>query len=654
MASLGEGESSAVTSDYSVRQERAHHASFSCQSQAEVACERQTPPCQGHVTVIDSDLLQRWRQTGIDQDLSSDSQIADFLLSRYEESRTKASGASHLCSCCQTPLTLVCLTCNPAQNKYEENALPSTACDDSGSDIHHWEHDGDSDVTSAVRQSDGSLLLAEPICAHDCTSQESKGSSTIASFSSFTKDCRMFKQQPGGIFSVSQNTDEKTSDGRLAQRFDIVLENSVKSLGKKGLLSSVETGKQKVSESKNHNSAALPKKTAGKKRKKVSAIRTREKVESHLQDNQTVEEELVIKKRKGRPRIESLPKMSEDGETEGKVYKCSVCSMAFKDRSVFHDHECRHRKDRKPHKCEHCPAAFRSRGNLIAHSRKHTGERPFSCETCGKSFARSTTLHQHMRIHTDDRPYKCEECGEAFRQRGMVIVHRRKVHTYERPFSCSVCKASFVVKGHLQVHMQSHTGSRPYLCEKCGASFRQKGILETHRMIHTGLRPFSCDICRKSFFRQVDLRSHKKTHFNIRNVICTVCGAAFGSNSTLKRHMQKHTGFRPFRCSECEKNFASNSELKVHLRTHSGDKPYICDVCKRGFQTMGNMKKHRNNRHKHAPPYVSKPDAGDQTEGDQSHRWGIPASPKTDPFPTDCLETDVLQHEQNISSLSTL
>lgn len=54
-------------------------------------------------------------------------------------------------------------------------------------------------------------------------------------------------------------------------------------------------------------------------------------------------------------------------------------------------------RQRNKNQCPHCSKAFNHKGNLAAHTRTHTGERPFKCGCCHKAFTQSSHLKRHLR-----------------------------------------------------------------------------------------------------------------------------------------------------------------------------------------------------------------------------------------------------------------
>ncbi|XP_061521531.1 zinc finger protein 79-like isoform X2 [Phycodurus eques] len=67
---------------------------------------------------------------------------------------------------------------------------------------------------------------------------------------------------------------------------------------------------------------------------------------------------------------------------------------------------------------------FYSNGDLIKHTRTHTGEKPFTCSICNTSFSDSSTLGKHKRRHTGEKPFSCNVCDKRFPFKFQVKKHK--------------------------------------------------------------------------------------------------------------------------------------------------------------------------------------------------------------------------------------
>ncbi|XP_072229627.1 uncharacterized protein [Leuresthes tenuis] len=265
--------------------------------------------------------------------------------------------------------------------------------------------------------------------------------------------------------------------------------------------------------------------------------------------------------------------------------------------------------------CSVCDKVFSRKGNLLKHTRIHTGETTFVCTDCGKKFKTNVNLKKHMRVHTGDKPFGCDVCGRRFRERGIFSRHLKfhkgmfccalcdklfttqgnllrhiKIHLGEKPFSCDVCGKRFIENAELKSHMKYHTGE--FCCSVCDKTFSTQTTLSRHMSVHTEETPFSCTDCGKKFKTNINLKKHIVIHTEEKRFCCDVCGKRFRDRGSLSKHMRVHTGEKPFVCEVCSKTFKQKPHLQKHMRVHTGEKPFACDVCGKNFGAQGALSCH--------------------------------------------------------------
>ncbi|KAL0617251.1 Transcription factor E4F1 [Plecturocebus cupreus] len=151
-------------------------------------------------------------------------------------------------------------------------------------------------------------------------------------------------------------------------------------------------------------------------------------------------------------------------------YVCALCHKTFKTGSILKAHMVTH-SSRKDHECKLCGASFRTKGSLIRHHRRHTGELvvpgagalqhpdagpgvPWPGVPQLRGRRRGPCLPLPCPLVTslpglpgadwvlsaDERPYKCSKCGKSFRESGALTRHLKSLTPCTEKIRFSVSK----------------------------------------------------------------------------------------------------------------------------------------------------------------------------------------------------------------------
>ncbi|XP_068158726.1 uncharacterized protein [Drosophila tropicalis] len=159
----------------------------------------------------------------------------------------------------------------------------------------------------------------------------------------------------------------------------------------------------------------------------------------------------------------------------------------------------------------------------------------------------------------------CHICGMKFSLRNSLLAHLRR-HLGQRTHVCGDCPKKFFNSTALRVHQRSHTKELPYVCEHCARGFVNASKLNQHVKRHRNQRDFPCNRCEKAFYTAHERDRHIRAHLNIRDKVCPYCSRAFVVGSAYYAHLNLHRGEKRYSCSTCNRRFAQYAGLYKHRR----------------------------------------------------------------------------------------
>ncbi|XP_020803668.1 uncharacterized protein LOC110180347 [Drosophila serrata] len=223
-----------------------------------------------------------------------------------------------------------------------------------------------------------------------------------------------------------------------------------------------------------------------------------------------------------------------------------------------------------PFQCPRCPASFKRRTDYLQHERNVHADVEKSLDGEFRYMRRrkakgSKELQEMQQEEALELANVCHICGLKFSLRNSLLAHLRR-HLGQRSHICNDCPKKFFSSTALRVHQRSHTKELPYVCEHCARGFVNASKLNQHVKRHRNQRDFPCNRCDKAFYTAHERDRHLRAHLNIRDKVCPYCSRAFVVGSAYYAHLNLHRSEKRYACTGCGKRFAQYAGLYKHRR----------------------------------------------------------------------------------------
>ncbi|KAK7095937.1 hypothetical protein V1264_005291 [Littorina saxatilis] len=545
-----------------------------------------------HLALSSGATYQRWREVGHTEQLSSDEDIAYFLLQCYEKVKREGQTDRGVCTRCHLPLKLLCVDCG-TDTTLTPSVLPPLA-DRGQSQMLTTQNDvtltHNTDYACVKQEAVQHGALADshqhssatpPLPqSHLISHQDYMSSSLSPRQQTHTQHLTSHHDYMSSSLSLQQHThtqhlaDYRSSLSPRQQTHTQHLTSHQDCMESSSLSPRQQTQHLTSHQDCMESSSLSPRQqTHTQHCDSGSAL-------SPAQDSDYSDSSCTEKTLQPEPTPPHFPIPSQPpGRGRPRMYPaanlvCEVCRRKLSSRQALFSHmTSRHPSAHLPASLSHLAAKQASTGKTRTGGKR--GRKPKRTEDVESSdredtreVAESTmTLRERLqRRKAELESLKCETCG-------MNFDSKRQMYTHGRLCQWKVCHVCGKSVKQLEMHLKRHSAPRRFPCPHCPKTFLFRNYLEGHLLYHNGQRPFCCE----------------------------VCGARYREKTRLNAHIRTHTGDKPFKCTQCDAAFTRPRGLHDHMRVHTGEKPYACQVCGRHFSSSGNLAAHRRKVHKLEP-----------------------------------------------------
>ncbi|XP_071444254.1 zinc finger protein 667-like isoform X2 [Hetaerina americana] len=274
--------------------------------------------------------------------------------------------------------------------------------------------------------------------------------------------------------------------------------------------------------------------------------------------------------------------------------------------------------DTKPFKCKYdCSLSFKTKGSLMRHMRRHTGERPFRCKQCNRSFRESGALTRHLKSRF---PCSTKSDNDLARYGKTVGINEydsaKNTSTCNLPKSVSTLKVIITDISNQSKDIfpsgQDASSSSHIDCgliinnvvpdkssnaighnneEKLGNSDEIVNISSKFEKKKDTLVGFSLNDCELN----VDGTSSKiNSVSSSESRVCVLEGIPEASPNFNDELLN---GSEELKCMACTETFVSKMDLKNHIMVHVESLPFRCIHCCFICQSKQQLVKHQRRKH---------------------------------------------------------